>query len=249
MVFDSTLNFIFGPLLKMPVLWAVIFISFIISLIITLVYKFMTDQDLMKSLKTDMKKHSDEMKLHKNDPNKMMESQKKVMEVNMKYMMHSMKPTLITFLPIIIIFGWFNAHLVYEPIMPGAEFTTTLTFEKGLTGEASLISPEGISLLSNTTQKIEDGKIMWVLKGDEGEYIINYAVKDKEYTKDLLITSKQEYKPPVKIVKDGVLDTIKIDQKELKPLNLFGWKLGWLGTYIIFSIVSSMLLRKILKVH
>jgi uncharacterized membrane protein (DUF106 family) len=32
-------------------------------------------------------------------------------------------------------------------------------------------------------------------------------------------------------------------------MNLFGWEVGWLGTYIVFSIVFSMGLRKILKLH
>ena len=40
--------------------------------------------------------------------------------------------------------------------------------------------------------------------------------------------------------------------KKVKPLgnvSLFGWKPGWLGVYIIFSIIFSMVLRKLLKIH
>lgn len=104
MVFESLLNPIFGPLLKLPPLWAIIIISLVIAILITLVYKWMTDQHLMKSLKDDIKKFQKEMKELKHEPQKVMAIQKKAMQTNMKYMMHSMKPTLVTFLPIILIF-------------------------------------------------------------------------------------------------------------------------------------------------
>jgi len=31
-------------------------------------------------------------------------------------------------------------------------------------------------------------------------------------------------------------------------LGIFGWELGWLGTYILFSIISSLIMKKILNV-
>ncbi len=86
-------------------------ISFFITLIITVAYKYFTDQNLMKSLKEDTKRLQSDMKNHKDNPTKMMEIQKEAMEKNMKYMMHSFKPTLITLIPLLIIFAWLrNAY-------------------------------------------------------------------------------------------------------------------------------------------
>ena len=76
----------------------------------------MTNQELMKSLKAEIKDFQKEMKGYKDDAVKMMELQKKAMQKNMKYMKHSMKPTLFTFVPIIIIFGWLRT--TYTPIGP-----------------------------------------------------------------------------------------------------------------------------------
>jgi len=100
--FDS----IFGYLIGWNKFVALIIISFILTLLITLVYKFLTDQHLMKSLKEEIKSHQEESKNHKDNPEKLIQIQKEAMEKNMKLMMHSMKPMLFTFLPIIIIFGW-----------------------------------------------------------------------------------------------------------------------------------------------
>lgn len=248
-MFESLLNPIFGPLLKIPPLAAIVIISLVIAVLITLVYKWMTDQHLMRTLKEDMKKFQQEMKEFKKEPKKVMEIQKRAMETNMKYMMHSMKPTLITFIPIIIIFGWLNAHLAYAPILPNTEFTTTALFEPGTTGTTELLVPEQIHLLTDATQQIKENKAIWKLKGDAGEYILEYKYNDQTYRKELLITSKREYKQPIEKIKDAKLKVIQIDNEKIKPLSIFGWRIGWLGTYIIFSIIFSMTLRKLLKLH
>jgi uncharacterized membrane protein (DUF106 family) len=91
MVFSSLLDPVFGPLLNINPLWALIIIALVLATLITLVYRWMTDQHLMKSLKEEIKGFQNQMKELKHDPKKVMEVQKRAMETNMKYMMHSMK--------------------------------------------------------------------------------------------------------------------------------------------------------------
>lgn len=110
MSYTSFLDPVLGPLMSIPAPWNVLLLSFIITLVMTLLYKFLTDQKLMKELKDDMKAMQNEMKLLKDNPEKMMEVQKKAMEKNMKYLVQSLKPTLVTFIPILIIFAWLRAY-------------------------------------------------------------------------------------------------------------------------------------------
>ncbi|MBW2966124.1 DUF106 domain-containing protein [Candidatus Woesearchaeota archaeon] len=248
-MFESIINPIFGPLLGLPAFWAVFILAFVIALLITFVYKWMTDQHLMKSLKEEIKGFQKQMKEFKSDPKKVMAIQKRAMETNMKYMMHSMKPTLITFIPIIIIFGWMHANLAFEPIMPGEEFMTTLVLNEGVSGDVNLIVSPEIEFLSDAKQEIKEGKAAWKLKGEGGDYILEYQVDDRAYTKELLITDEQAYRKPVKAIKDDKVREIKINNEKTVPLSIFGWKIGWLGTYIIFSLIFSITLRKILKLH
>lgn len=248
MVLDFILDPIFGPLLRLPTLWAILIISFSLSLLITLVYKWMTDQTLMKTLKEDIKKFQKEMKEFKEDPKKVMEIQKKAMETNMKYMMHSMKPTLVTFLPLIIIFGWLHAHIAYDPIMPDTQFSVTALFNDEGSGDITLIAPEEITLLSNATQEIKGNKAVWKMKGEAGEHYLEFDYKDRTYSKDVLIDN-EDYITPSTNVKENGFKSIEVSNKPVKPLRIFGWEIGWLGTYIIFSIVFSIGLRKLLKLH
>ena len=164
-------------------------------------------------------------------------------------MSHSMRSMLFTFIPIILIFGWMNSHLAYEPILPGQEFTTSILFYDNVKGNVELIAPKEVTVSGDINKKIEDGEIKWVLKGEEGEYLLEYMVNGKSYTKDLLITEEPTYAKTIKVVKDKTIRQISIDNNKMKVFNLFGWKVGWLGSYIILSIIFSMAIRKLFKVY
>lgn len=255
MVFQAlgnALNFIIdpilSPLLTLPPLWGILIISFILSLVISLIYKAVTDQDLMKRLKAEMKEFQKEMKALRSHPEKMMEVQKRAMETNMKYMTQSFKPTLFTFIPIILIFGWLSANLAYYPILPNEDFSTTLTLKDGLGTEVELIVPEDIELASDAKQKVNSETVTWRMKGPAGNYKLEYDVNGEFYEHDLVISPKMgEYATVEEAVNDNLVKSIKINNEPIKPLKLFGWKLGWLGTYIIFSLIFSIVIRKILK--
>ncbi|MBI2658851.1 DUF106 domain-containing protein [Candidatus Woesearchaeota archaeon] len=248
MAYYDFLNIIFAPLLKLPVLWVVIVLSFLVSVIIIVITKYTTNQVLMKKLKDDIKEYQKQIKELKGNPAKAMEVQKKAMELNMKYMMHSFKPTLITFIPIILIFGWMSSTFAYESIKPQQEFTVSAFFDKNADGNAETIVTEGITAIGTKIKKIENGKATWALKGAEGEHILEFVYNNEKQQKSVLITNTEKYIEPVKKT-NGAISSIQIDYKPKKILNLFGWKLGWLGTYIITSIIFTMTLRKFMKVY
>ena len=261
--FDSILTVAFSPILKLDPLLGIAIISFIIALFMAIIQKFTTNQNAMKALKEEMAAHNKEMKNHKDNPKKVMEIQKQVMQKNMEFMKHSFKPMIFTFIPIIIIFGWLNSNMAYYPIMPDQEFDVRLTFDlEGLGKKISIVSviPEDqLEIINGAKQTIEQNKTKtlfsekwvgmanWKLKGPEGIYTLVYSFDDdaRAYEKDLIITTERKYAVPEKRINDGSsLKSIKIMNEPIKPL--FG--LGWIWTYIIFSMIFSMGLRKVMNV-
>ena len=104
----------FGFLINWSPLAGLLVISFLLTLLISLSYKFLTDQKLMKDHKDEIKELQKELKSLKDNPEKMMAKQKELMEKNLKMMKHNFKPMLFTFIPLIIIFGWLRT--TYTPM-------------------------------------------------------------------------------------------------------------------------------------
>ncbi|MFH1589780.1 MAG: EMC3/TMCO1 family protein [archaeon] len=250
-MFEKLMDPMLSPLLDLGFFWAIFIVAFILTLIITLVYKFTTDQTLMKKLKSEMKTMQKELKALSSNPQKAMAHQKKIMEKNMKYMKHSLKPTLYTFIPIIIIFGWLNTHLAYLPIAPGNDFMISVDFKDGTYGNVTIESLPELQILSEQMQTIENNQAKWTLSGDAGEYELTILFDNREFKKSLIISSENEYSEPIMVIKDSNLKRISIGYEKVKPLgnvSLLGWRPGWLGTYILLSLIFSLSMRKILKI-
>lgn len=246
---NPALDFLLGWLLYLPPFWGILTITIIISVIVTLVYKYATDQSLMKQIKGEMKELQKQMKELKDNPEKAKEVQGKFMSLNSKYTMESFKPSLYYLIPLLIIFGWLSAHMGYEPIMPNEEFTIKLEFQKNITGNVGVDVIKGVDAIGEKVKEIKNGVAEFNFKGEKGNYLLEFRHGDKTYKKEVLITEERKYKEPVAIISDGELEKITTSNKETIALNLFGWKLGWLGTYILFSIIFSMGLRKVLGVY
>lgn len=248
---DVVLNPVLNPLINFNPFWGIIAISFAISLLITLVYKLVTDQNEMKRLKGEQKEFQQKMKEARSNPEQMKVIQKDAMKVNINYMKQSFKPTLYTMIPIILIFSWMAAHLAFEPIYPGEQFSITASFKEGVSGVAELVGDSGVELINDAKQDIT-GAVTWNLRSSFGEHFLTVKTDNDEQTKKVLITEDLQYEEPISQYKHSDISQIQVNYKELKPVgdfSIFGWQPGWLGLYIIFSIIFSMALRKVLKVY
>jgi uncharacterized membrane protein (DUF106 family) len=94
----------------------IVSVSFLVTLAMTLVTKFFTDQKRMKEIKDMQKKHQERMKEHRGNLDRQREIQKEIMELSMEMMRHSFKPLIITLLPIIFIFWWLKGTFAQTAI-------------------------------------------------------------------------------------------------------------------------------------
>ena len=95
----------------------IIFISIILSFLSAVAWKYLTNQDLLKSLKDKSKSLQEELKKYKTDPKKLTELNSKLMRENLENMKvqykQSIKPMIITMIPFAFVFIWIRK--TYEP--------------------------------------------------------------------------------------------------------------------------------------
>ena len=85
---------------------SIILIAILVTLVMSLVTKKVTDQNRMKELKEIQKSCNIKLKNAKGNEKDMQDAQKQVMECSMELMKHSFKPMIFTFIPLIILIWW-----------------------------------------------------------------------------------------------------------------------------------------------
>ena len=260
MAFDNLLNPILNPLLTLGPFWAILIISVVVSLFTTLIYKFTTDQNKLRKLKADLKRYQKKASAaQKDNPEKAMKLQKDMMKLNGQYMKASFKSTLYTFIPVLIFFGWLGAHLAFAPIIPMSDFSISLDLQNGISGTFELVIPDNLSSSSDLIISTSNSSsITWSgISGPAGEYELKVFNNDTgdEFFFNVLI-SDYFYLPPKTIISQSkTFKSININYDKLLVFeNIFLFKdlpwiknWGWLGAYILFSIIFSTALRKIMK--
>ena len=94
---------------------SIILISIVVTFISSIITKWLTNQEHLKSLKARQKELQEEIKKHKNNPAKMSEIQSEILQITGTMMKSSFKPMLVTMIPFLILAYWINS--IYLPIM------------------------------------------------------------------------------------------------------------------------------------
>lgn len=103
----AVLNPTAGAILNWNLDLGMLLLVFLITLFMTLIQKYTTDQKTLKEMKAEQKKLQAEMKEYKDHPEKMLEIQKKQMGFIGPMMKLSMRPIVFTAVPLILFFRWF----------------------------------------------------------------------------------------------------------------------------------------------
>jgi len=104
--FHSILDPVFNPLLNWNIFWGMVVIVLFISVIMTFVQKYATDQKEMGEIKKRQKEIQKEMKEYKEHPDKIMALNKEQFSFMGKMMKLSMGAIVYTAIPFILIFRW-----------------------------------------------------------------------------------------------------------------------------------------------
>ena len=226
-----------------PVVLVIAAASFLVSLGTSIVYKFTTDQRKMREMKAELKVLQSKLRSGED----LKQVNKRMWEVNGEYMSESLKPTIFTLVPVLLVFVWLGSFLAYDPILPGQEFTVTAFTAYN----ATMTSTPELTVLS--TEK-HPGNTTWMVKGAEGKYTVWIEAEGEQKPAEVLITSEQKYAPPViKFKKESKTEKIVISNSKTRPLgdnfSIFGYYPGWILTYVAFSLVFGLSLRKLMNLN
>jgi len=101
-----------GKLLAWNVSIGMLLFSAVISIFLTLIQKYATDQKMLREIKKEQKFLQEEAKKFKEHPEKFMEIQKKSWAKTLEILPLTMRPIMYTSIPIILFFRWFSDYFI-----------------------------------------------------------------------------------------------------------------------------------------
>ncbi|MCF7866537.1 EMC3/TMCO1 family protein [Candidatus Woesearchaeota archaeon] len=231
--------------------WILIFLlSLIVTLISTITYKYTTDQKKIKQYRKEVKDMQAEMKKHKDDQKKMLKIQREMMSKNGELMKQSFKPMLYTFIPLLLILSWMSSTLAYEPLQPNIPFSVTAQLDELYMANLSDItikSDKPIKMKEDIEFQAEGKQKRWILQANEsGTYTLLFEGDSFKETKEILVTTEKKFKQPIQTYK-GQLKSVTTSNKEV-TMDFGIFKLNWLWSYILLSVIMSIGLRKVMGV-
>ena len=223
-------NLVFYPLLDMDPVYAVVILSSLLSLIFSLANKVMVNQDKLKHVKAEMKKIQQEIKKarKKNNEKELSKLWEKSMKMNHQQLTMVLKPMVVSMLLIFMVFPWMR--FTYGDVVSPVNDSSFL-FERGdYENEFSVKMISGDSVM---IKDISSGKSYVpgdIVMLDEREWTVRYDPPEDEEDIPKLVFSSMKVKLPISI-------------------PFVGDSVGWLGFYILVSIPTTILFRKILGVQ
>ncbi len=201
----------------------VLVISITVSLILSLIYKFLTDQKELKKLNEDIKEMNSELKEAQKNKNQkeLMKLQSKMMELNSKKMKSSMKPMMLSFIVIIPIFVF---------LLPSLYGDLNVELDESLSGTIEFDGTQ------KNVRIMEEDPIKIKIDGEEITKEEAFELKNEEF----LFKDYDDGKKTVSFKR------VIIELPFSMPI--WGSKIGWLGWYILVSLSMTTIFRKALGV-
>lgn len=203
-----------------------------LAFLVQLINKLTINEKYVDETKEKMNKMQKEIKGMDVKSKEFQANQEKIIDMNLGLMKQQMKPMIFTFIPYIVGFWILGAMFGFIPVAVGSD----VTFE--VNGHGMIVS-ECLEL-----NKTIDGKETFeaTVGSDNCTILVNNQELDVE-----LIGLETEHTEKV-----GDTSVVVSPQKQIfitLPFNIpfVGNEIGWLGTFIIFSFTTSMILTKALK--
>ncbi|MFH1802583.1 MAG: EMC3/TMCO1 family protein [archaeon] len=119
-IISQTVHYVLDPTAGVLLNWnatiGIALFSAAISLFITLIQKYTTDQETLRQIKKEQKLIQAEIKKYKHDPEKVLALNKKQFEFLPRTMDITLRPIMYTSIPIILFFRWFNDYFAANPV-------------------------------------------------------------------------------------------------------------------------------------
>lgn len=265
-LFLRVADILLGWILFLPRDLALVAVALLTSLVLVLLRRWTTDQDMLAKAAADKKLLKARMKEAKQQGNRPERQRLTAVSqrIAMKRMKAEGKPLLVALIPIAILATWAFERLEFHPVMPGQTVQVELDMPLSSEGDVVHLVPEdGIEAVDGHVkllERIESGEMTVICSGavwriraqQEGRYRLLFRTDDTTYEHPLEVGTGK-YAP---VLQEHSTSRLTRSRVMLAELRSFGVVPGvpaaglpaWMVGYLLITIVLFIISKKLLKV-
>jgi hypothetical protein len=266
-------DWLLGWSLYLPATVAVAVVGALSALVVNVVQKYCSDQDLLGRARSDLKRLRERRKAAReaDDREALQRLTGLSRRIGARYFAASLRPALLTVPVIGVVAMWTGSRLGFEPVRPGETVDVRAHFEDGASGFAHFIPNVGITALGSAIAPVEvprDGapegrsdtrigrQARWrFLASGDGTFpfVVRYA--GRSYEVDVPVAGRGG-RPPERVTvfneqtpTRDQLQAVEFSLDESMPgawWNVFG---GWAGLYVLVAVICGVSFRYALRVR
>ena len=234
------------------------------GLILAVVRKFATDQDLLRRADEDKKTLKERIREAKEGRDK--EAVRRMRNTKSMIALRTFpqegKPLLLAVLPIALLATWCFNRLGYRPPKAGEKIEVVFYAPVSAVGEVMHLVPrEGLSadrwvqpIALAEVQGAPSGLATWIVRGEARKepYRLVFRLRDRTFDKGELLVGQSTYSPPLTTDETGEHGA-ELKMREAKFLGLVPG-LGpflppWLVAYLLLVIPLAVVIKRVLRVY
>ncbi len=259
-------DFLLGWLLALPRDAAIVAIALITSLVLTLVRKWFTNQELLGRCAADLRRLKQLLReaRARGDKPSVRRMKGTVSLIKLKQLSAEGRVLLVALLPLALLATWGIERLEYLPPAVGEELTLRAYYPLSSVDRLThLVPPEGFDLrpASSAVQQVRadeegarNGVAEWVLiaRGPEAKTELTIRHQDRAVSHGLRVDGRA-YEPPVQMHDENLILATEIQLTQARFLGLVPGApaIGlppWVVAYLLLALALVYPLRKVLRV-
>ena len=259
------------PFRGMPAIVGLTVISLLISVVMLIGFRAVSDQDALEEVKRRIYGGVYEIRLYKDDLRTIFAAQVGILRETMTYFRLSMVPMLWMMVPILIIVSQLQFQYGYESLEPGQTVLLRVEFTEEAAEGVSATDGAGVSLDVPDGVRVET-PLVWIPSLREagwriaaerpGEYELVISIGEETLTKSMRVSGTTMLRSPIRpsslldqliypveqpVPRGSSAEAIRLDYVEAE-INMLGWHTHWIIAFFILTMVFAFALAKPLGV-
>ena len=259
------------PFRGMPAIVGLTVISLLISVVMLIGFRAVSDQDALEEVKRRIYGGVYEIRLYKDDLRTIFAAQVGILRETMTYFRLSMVPMLWMMVPILIIVSHLQFQYGYESLEPGQTVLLRVELTEEAAEGVSATDGAGVSLDVPDGVRVET-PLVWIPSLREagwriaaerpGEYELVISIGEETLTKSMRVSGTTVLRSPIRpsslldqliypverpVPRGSTAEAIRLDYVEAE-INMFGWHTHWIIAFFILTMVFAFALAKPLGV-